>query len=305
MAYIGSQGCVIIGDKRRIAYFGDKDKREKLEDELYSGTIKTKEELIRRAEKLGITLKITDDAKKVRSIGDVVVGEVKHTTPFETKRRRIYGTTNGYNIVELVGSKIDRIQKGDSAIVVFGNKITKKIANNAIKKRWESSLSLKDIGNIFETVVVEVSKKTPSVSREYDIFIKQSHMDKKQAQKILRETIVRDVRLLEKWRKKLKEKLINTAKTIEMSSKIIDQGEVGRVKKIEGNKVDIVLNEDTEALDINWNVVAKPGDVVVMDIEDPSAVAVGDLVVIENENLCVKRTNAMLKCDVILCRVGE
>ena len=79
------------------------DEREKLEEYLYSGAIRTDEELVNVAGEMGITLKISDDAEKVRSIDDVVVGEVRFKTPFETKRKRIYGTTNGYTIVELLG----------------------------------------------------------------------------------------------------------------------------------------------------------------------------------------------------------
>ena len=90
ICYTGSNGSVIVGDKRRIGFFGNEKKRELLEKELYSLSIKTKEALLKRAGELDITLKITDDAEKVRELGDVVVGEVKTTTPFETKRKRIY-----------------------------------------------------------------------------------------------------------------------------------------------------------------------------------------------------------------------
>ena len=90
--------CNSWGQKRRIAYFGDKSNREILEEELHAGAIKNDDELQKRASDLGITLKITDDACKVRSIGEVVVGEVSFRSPFETRRRRIYGTTNGYQI---------------------------------------------------------------------------------------------------------------------------------------------------------------------------------------------------------------
>jgi len=41
ITYISSKGCVIAGDKRRIAYFGDKSSREVLEEELYTGKIKS------------------------------------------------------------------------------------------------------------------------------------------------------------------------------------------------------------------------------------------------------------------------
>ena len=124
MCYIGNRGTVIIGDKRRIGFFGDEIKREQLEEELYSGSIKTYGEMLKRAAELNITLKIVDDAQKVREIGEVVVGEVRFKTPFETKRKRIYATTGSYSIVELLGSTIKTMKTGEASIVVFGNKIT-------------------------------------------------------------------------------------------------------------------------------------------------------------------------------------
>lgn len=134
VTYISTRGCVIIGDKRRIAYFGDRSAREKLEEELYSGRIKSDEELQRRASELGLNIKVTDDACKVRSIGDVVVGEISQKTPFETKRRRIYATTGAYQIIELTGSRITSMEKGDTAIIVFGNRIAKEITNGFLKR---------------------------------------------------------------------------------------------------------------------------------------------------------------------------
>ena len=41
IAYIGKKGCVIAADKRRIAFFGEKENRELLEADMYSGDITT------------------------------------------------------------------------------------------------------------------------------------------------------------------------------------------------------------------------------------------------------------------------
>jgi hypothetical protein len=153
MCYIGNRGTVIIGDKRRIGFFGDEIKREQLEEELYSGSIKTYGEMLKRAAELNITLKIVDDAQKVREIGEVVVGEVRFKTPFETKRKRIYATTGSYSIVELLGSTIKTMKTGETSIVVFGNKITKEIANQALKKYLKDKISLKGIGEIFKSII--------------------------------------------------------------------------------------------------------------------------------------------------------
>jgi hypothetical protein len=303
IAYIGTKGCVFIGDKRRIGYFGDKTKREELEGELYSGGLKSDAELIQRAEELGITLKITDDACKVRSIRDVLVGEVSQKSPFETKRRRIYGTTNGYQIIELVGSDISKAETGQTSIIVFGNKITKKMANEMIKQRWKSKTTLKDVGEIFKEVMEEIAEKTPSVGSSYDFFIKTPQMDKKEAQELLRDTVIRDVKLLQKWRQKLRQDMLEKAQTIQMASKILNEGEIGRVVNIEENCLEIILGKDVQAFDANWNLLAKPSEKILMYAENPSDVVQGDLAVIENENLCLKRNKSGLRCDVILCKV--
>lgn len=302
MSYIGSKGCVIAGDKRRIAYFGDKSNREQLEEELYAGAIINDKELQARALDLGITLKISDDVCKVRSVGEVVVGEVSVKSPFETKRRRIYGTTNGYQLVELLGSDISKMQKGESSIVVFGNKKTKEMANEIIKKRWENKTSLKGISDIFKEVMSEVSKVSPSISSENDIFIKHPELDKKEAQKLLRETILMDVKLLKKWREKLQNDLLEKAESIKMASNILTEGEIGRVVSIDEDMLEIILGKNVRAFDTRWKPVAMPGEKVLMYSDKPTEVLVGDVAVIENENLCLKRNNSAIRCDVILCK---
>jgi hypothetical protein len=305
ISYIGSNGCVIAGDKRRIGFFGDKDKREKLEEYLYSGAILTDEELLKVAGEMEITLKISDDAEKVRSIDDVVVGEVRFKTPFETKRKRIYGTTNGYIITELLGSDIKKIQNGDISIIVFGNKITKQMANEIIKTHWKSKASLENVTSVFKKVMDEVACKTPSVSKEYDIITRHSGLDKKEAQKHLREVLVKDVKELQKWREDLRNQQITTAKSIEMASKIINEGEIGKVKSVNGNRIRLILNEGIQALDMEWNVIAGPGNLIEMNTDDPSSVEIGDIAVIENENLCIRRTKSNLTCGVILCKTDK
>lgn len=305
ICYIGSRGSVIIGDKRRIGFFGNEKKREALEDELYSGSIKTQESLLKRAKQLGITLKITDDSSKVRTIGDVVVGEVKNTTPFETKRKRIYATTGSYSLVELSGSTIKKMESGNTSIVVFGNKSTKEIANKVLKDNWKKKFSLKDIGEIFKKAMEEVASHTPSVSPGYDLIIKYPSLNQKQSRELIRSTIIQDVKELEKWRGELREQMIKAAKGIEMSSKIVDDGLVGKVHKITGNTVEIELAQGVEAMDLEWNLVAKPGEIVSMEIDHPNLVSVGDMAVVKDENLCIMPSECGLKCDVILCKADK
>jgi hypothetical protein len=302
MTYVGSKGCVMVGDKRRIGFLGDESQRELLEEELYSGEIKTKKDLLQRANQLQLKLNISNDAEKVRSIGDVLVGEVKHRTPFETKRKRIYATTNGYHLVELTGSKIEKVQSGKSSIVVFGNKISKKMANHAIESHWKSKINLKRIEEIFIKVMEDVAAVTPSVSPQYNALMTYPQIDHKKAMELIRNTIVKDVKELEAWRAQLKEKMLKKSRDIQMASLIINQGEVGRVKKVEADKIEVTISKGVEALDLNWNLLAREGDTIIMKMDQPTPLSQGDLVVIEDENLCIKKNKAGLSCDFILCQ---
>lgn len=305
ICYIGKYGTVIIGDKRRIGFFGDEKKREFLEEELYSGSIKTQESLLKQAEDLGITLKISDDAVKVRVIGEVVVGEVKNTTPFETKRKRIYATTGSYSLVELSGSNIKKMESGNTSIVVFGNKLTKEMANKSIKKNWKKKISLKDVAEVFKKAMEEVARNTPSVSKEYDLVMKYPSLNNEDSRELLRKTIIQDVKELEKWREELKDQMVKAAKGIQMSNKILDDGVVGKVVNITDKNVEITLAEDIEALDLEWNQVTKPGEIISMEADDPSQISVGDMAVVKDENLCIMPSKSGLRCDVILCRIDK
>jgi hypothetical protein len=302
MTYIGRKGCVIAGDKRRIGFYGPEQAREKLEEELYSGKIKTRKELIKRAVELDITLNISDDAEKIREIGDVVVGEVRSKTTYETKRKRIYATTGVFNIIELLGSDIKTIKSGESSIIVFGNKYTQQMAEKSINKYWKSKINLITIGKIFESVMEEVANETPSVSPEYDVMIKYPIIDTKEAKELLRRTILQDVKELEKWRNDLKENMIKTSQNIQMATKIIIQGNIGTVTYIKDNEIGIRLDEGVEALDTDWKILAKPSETIKMNVKNQSNVSKGDLVVIENEDLCIKRNKESLICEFILCK---
>ncbi len=302
ITYIGSKGCVIAGDKRRIGFYGPERAREMLEEELYSGNIKTQEELLKKSDEYGITLKISDDADKVREIDDVVVGEVRSKTTQETKRKRIYATTGAYSMIELIGSDIKTVKSGGSSIVVFGNKYTQELAEKSINKHWKSKINLMGVETIFESVLEEVAHETPSVSPQYDVIIKYPSIKAKEAKELLRTTILQDVKKLEMWRHQLQETQIKTAQSIQMATKIIIGGNIGTIKYINGNEIGIVLDSSVEALDIEWKPMAKPSETIIMTVNNQSNVSKGDIVVIENENLCIKRTKESLNCDFILCK---
>ena len=305
ITYIGSRGCVMVADKRRIGFMGDGKSREKLEEELYSGAIKTDEELQKKASSRGITMNITDNAEKIWERGDVLVGEVRSKTPFETKRKRIYGTTGAYNLVEFWGSEIKRVKTGESSIVVVGNKMAKEIANKYIQKHWKAKTNLKNIGELLKAVMEEVASKTPSVSKKYDLIIKHANMNLKDAKELLRTTVIDDSRELKKLRKNLKKEMKEKAEEINTISKIITQGTVGKVADIQGNKVEITLKEGVEAFNVKFKPIARAGEQVKMEVEDPSEVKIGDEAVVENEKLIIKRTKTELLSQVIICKTGK
>ena len=257
-------------------------------------------EFEKRAAELGISIKITDDASKLKIIGNTVRGEVSTKGTFETKRRRIYGTTNGYQIVELLGSETKSRKAGEKGIIIFGNNHAKQMAQSLIQKKWKPSQSLKYMGEVFEDILAEVSSKTPTVGKKFDTLIQQPKFDSSQAQKHLNITIDNDIKVLTKFRQELTEQLVQQSIAIDMASKIIDKGDIGRVVSIDGNMLFVQLNDKTQAMDGNWKQKAAPGQNVLM-FTDSDNVKIGDKVVIEDEDLCLKKDKSPLKCDIILC----
>ena len=300
IAYIGKKGCVMAADKRKIGYFGDKKNLEILEKELYEGKIGSDDEFKKRADDLGISVKITDDASKLKIVGNCVRGEVSTKGTFETKRRRIYGTTNGYQLVELLGSDVTSRKAGESGIIIFGNNFAKKMAETLVSRRFKPSSSLKSKGEVFEGVIKEVASKTPTVGVNCDVLRQDPLFSTSQSQKHLNITIDNDIKVLVKFRQTLTEQLVQQSIEIEMANKIVDKGDIGRVVSVDGNILYVQLNDNTQAMDENWKQLAGPSQNVIMFTES-SDVKVGDTVTIENEDLCLKRNKSPLSCDVILC----
>ncbi len=314
IAYIGKKGCVMASDKRRIAYFGDKKEREELESELYAGNIRNDEELYNEAAKKDLTLKITDNSHKIKKIGNAIMGEVSTKTTMEVKRKRIYGTTNGYQIIELVGSTLKSKEKGTSGIIIFGNKIAKSMANPLVKERWKSNVSLKYMGDIFEEIIKEIADKTPSVGKETEVLIgKDDSLTKETAQKYLDETGDMDKRVLEKYRNQLKEELEKSNKSMEITSRIINEGTIGHISNINGKILNVKLEDNVEAYDSNWKLLSKPNEEVIMLLDkdnddntiDESEVSnfvnIDDKVIIKDENLCIEKNQIPLNCNILLC----
>lgn len=300
IAYIGKKGCVMAADKRKIGYFGDKENLRILENELYSGKLATDDEFLARAEELSISIKITDDATKLKKVGNTIRGEVSTKGTFETRRRRIYGTTNGYQMLKLLGSETEKRNAGKSGLIIFGNDFAKRMAETLIQRKWKASLSLRYMGEIFQSIVEEVASKTPTVGKKVDVMMQQPKYNESEAQKHLNITIDHDIKVLTKFRQELTEKLVQQNIAIDMANKIIDKGEVGKVVNIDGNMVYVQLNSKTQAMDGNWKQLAAPGQNVLMFTESDN-VKIGDKVIIENEDLCLKKDKSSLKCDIILC----
>ena len=113
-------------------------------------------------------------------------------------------------------------------------------------------------------------------------------------------TIDNDIKVLTKFRQELTEQLVQQSIAIDMANKIITKGDIGRVVDIDGNMLYVQLNDKTQAMDGNWKQLAAPGQNVLMFTESDN-VKIGDKVVIENEDLCLKKDKSSLKCDIILC----
>ena len=300
IAFIGKKGCVMASDKRKIGYFGDKENLKVLEDELYKGMISNDDDFLARARELGVSIKITDDASKLKVVGNCVRGEVSSKGTFETRRKRIYGTANGYQVVELLGSETQSRKAGDNGLIIFGNQYAKLKAETLIKRKWKHSQSMRYMGETFQSIIEEIASQTPTVGKNVDVMIQQPKFDKTQAQKHLNITIDHDIKVLTKFRQELTEKLVQQSLDIEMANKIINQGEIGKVVNVDGNMLFVQLNDKTQAVDGNWKQKAAPGQNVLMFTESDN-VKIGDKVIIENEDLCLKKDKSSLKCDIILC----
>lgn len=303
IAYVGKKGCIMVSDKRSITYFGNNENLSLLEDDFYSGKISTKEELFAKADELNIGIKITDKTTRIDTIGEAIKGEISTKGAFETKRRRVYGTTNGYQIVELVGSKIISSKGGEKAIIVFGNKFAKSQAEKLISQKWKSSLSLKYMGDIFKEVIAEVSKVTPSVGNQCDVLIKQPDFSDLVAREYLIDIIEKDVKLLDKY-KTIFETEDKTANQKDINSRILENGMVGYILSIDENMVEVKLNNQTQAFDKNGKCLAAAGEKVIM-FSNSKNPQIGDEVIMENGNLYLKKDSSTLNCNIVLCRVDR
>jgi hypothetical protein len=169
MAFIGEKGAVMAGDLREITFVGDPSSTERLEGELYTGTIATDAELRRRAGELGVWLDIRDDKVKVTERAGVLVGEVSSLEKGVLRRRRLYASGGSYTIVDTDGSSAaPRGSGGPGNFVVLGNEKTKAVARRCIAAGWRSG-GLAEARALIDRTMRIAAGETPSVSREYRI----------------------------------------------------------------------------------------------------------------------------------------
>ena len=93
------------------------------------------------------------------------------------------------------------------------------------------------------------------------------------------------------------------SRTIQLAKKIINEGDVGVVDNIEGNMLQVKLNNNVQAFDGNWKQLVAPGNNVIMFFDENKDVKLGDNVIITKEDLCTARNKTSLKCDIILCNL--
>ncbi|HSD58872.1 MAG TPA: DUF2121 domain-containing protein [Methanotrichaceae archaeon] len=169
VAFAGSREAIIGGDKRSITFLGS---CPDLEEELYSGKIKDDEELVARAKELGASLQVSDGREKVwkrrleEGEGDLLVGEVTEISLNSDRRRRIYLAPGAYLMAEIAGGEAKISGQGKVGCIVLGNKLTQRLAGEAIKKAG---------GRMNEEIMRSIfadagsGSRTASVSREYTV----------------------------------------------------------------------------------------------------------------------------------------
>lgn len=163
VAFAGKNRAMIGGDRRSIAFFGG---AEDLEEELYSGKIRTDEELKKRAEDLGSMIQIADGREKVwkRKDGEVLVGEVTEISLERQGRRRVYLVAGGYLLVEISGKRAEISKRGRSTLVILGNLFTREFAYKRLGAAGKSP-DLSSMKSLFE----EARRATASVSPDYTL----------------------------------------------------------------------------------------------------------------------------------------
>ncbi|WP_459201562.1 MJ0548 connectase family domain-containing protein [Methanococcus sp. CF] len=286
IGYYGKNGAVIAGDKRNLLINGIESDREKLEELLYSGKIKTDDELLKKASEFGVNVHINDSQEKVRKIGNLLCGEVRSIGK-DSKRRRMYLSKEKCTIIDLENNNIiNKSTRTGSGIVVFGNKYIKHLVESEIKKHVQKLLKMNagEIKSLFEKILKNIKNATLSDNFEY-YFIENDESN-------FENTINDDLENLFNYRNELSVKMVEMQRVMAIAEKIAKIGDVGVIKN-----ENLVLYDEFLAID---KICPEP--VIYSEIIITGEFIEGDIVTIDNESLKVKRTGKPVVVEKIICK---
>ena len=286
IGYYGKNGAVIAGDRRNLLFNGIESNREKLEELLYSGKIRTDEELMKKASEFDVNVYINDSEEKVRSLGTLLCGEVKSIGK-DSKRRRMYLSREKCAVIDIENDRItNKSVKTGSGIVVFGNKYIKNLVESEIKKYIKNILkmSAEEIKNLFVKILENTENATLSGNFEYHFVETYENNFEK--------VIEDDLNELFDYRKELSIKMIEMQKVMMIADKIVKIGDVG---KIENGS--LVLYDEFLAID---RICPEP--TLYCEIGITGEFIEGDVITIDSESLKVKRTGNPVVVEKIICR---
>ncbi|MDQ1251815.1 MAG: hypothetical protein QG646_926 [Euryarchaeota archaeon] len=170
IAFIGKNGAVMAGDMREISFQGEKSEREKLEKELYCGSLVTEDELAKKAEELKVKISVTNFKNKVSESNGTLIGEVSSFEDGVLKIRRLYASAGNYAIAELRNSELTLISHGKgSNFIAFGNEFTKQVADKCFQDNWTKKSNFQDAVKIIKLCMESAARKTASVSKQFNL----------------------------------------------------------------------------------------------------------------------------------------
>ncbi|VVB72534.1 Uncharacterised protein [uncultured archaeon] len=161
IALAGSKEAVIGGDRRAISFLGSSPR---LEEELYSGKIKSDQELKARAKELKASLQVSDGREKVWKQGELLVGEVTETSASLSRRRRIYLLPGAHLIVDITDLNARITGKGKVGCVVLGNRFSQALAAEEVARAGGRVSEA-----LIKSILTKAGEMTASVSREHII----------------------------------------------------------------------------------------------------------------------------------------
>ncbi|MCQ8894057.1 MAG: DUF2121 domain-containing protein [Methanolinea sp.] len=171
IAFCGKDRSFMAGDRREICFRGDDLCTRTLEDELYSGRIKSKEALHERARELGIELWIHDDRCKAWEEEGILIGQVSERDGLSARSRKLHVSCGHFVITEVLDGRKKEVARGcASRFIVLGNRTTQDIAHRCIRSHWkETGGTPADALRIIILAMEEAASLTPSVSATYTL----------------------------------------------------------------------------------------------------------------------------------------